>query len=73
MNALDLISANLAKPMTHRVLTTYDNGEVKHHDTRGLPQAQNWAVGERRNVGRKLIKRETGETVTALSVEIVEL
>ncbi len=73
MNALDRINSALAQPLTHRVTTVYADGATKHHDTRGLAQAENWAVGERRKIGRALIDRMTGATVSVVSVEIVAL
>lgn len=73
MNALDLVAANLAKPMTHVVTTTYANGTIKRHETRSAAQAENWAVGERRKLGRDLINRATGEAVRISSVDISPL
>jgi len=70
MNALDRINAALAQPMTHRVVTTYEGGAVRTHDARSLAAAENWAIGERRKVGRELIDRQTGETVRVVSVDI---
>lgn len=71
--ALDLIARIQAKPKTHAVVTTYGNGKVKRFETQSLAQAENFAVGENRKIGRPLIDRETDETVTVVSVEIVEL
>lgn len=70
MNALDLIAAHLARPVTHRVTTAYEGGAVRTHDVRSLAQAQNWATGERRKVGRTLLSRETGESVKVIAVTI---
>lgn len=73
MTALDLIAASLALPMTHRVTTVYASGAVKIHDVRNLGAANNWAIGERRKIGRKLVDRVTGETVQVVSVKIEAL
>lgn len=70
MNALNLIAAQMAQPLTHRVSTVYAGGAVKHHDVRNLGAANNWAVGERRKIGRKLIDRTTGETAEVVAVTI---
>lgn len=73
MNALDLINRELAKPMTHVVLTTYADGAVKRHETRGMPQAETWAHLESQKLGRDLISRETGAKVRVVGVEILAL
>jgi hypothetical protein len=68
-----LINAALAAPKTHAVLTVYADGTVKHHETRSLATAENFAIGERRRIGRDLLNRETGDTVRIVSVEVVKL
>lgn len=77
MNALDLIAREMAKPMTHVVLTRYADGAVKRHETRGAKQAENWAIGERRKIGRKLISRNAdmtaGPLVEVVGVEVLEI
>ena len=70
MNVHDLIASKLAAPLTHRVSTVYASGAVKTHDARGAAQAENWAIGERRKIGRELIDRMTGEKVSVVSVTI---
>jgi phage-related baseplate assembly protein len=67
------IAAALAAPKTHKVLTTYADGTVKEHLTASLAQANNWAIGESRKIGRDLIDRATGKTVHVTDVEVVEL
>jgi hypothetical protein len=67
------IAAQLAKPKTHTVLTTYADGTVKEHQTASLAQAKNWAIGESRKLGRDLIDRATGKTVRVVSVETKEI
>jgi len=73
MNIEAFLAEQLARPMTHRVVTTYDDGATKNHDTRGVAQAENWAIGERRKIGRSLVDRETGKTVRVVSVEVAPL
>jgi hypothetical protein len=70
MNALDLISTHLARPMTHRVTTVYECGKVRTFDVRSLAQAENHATGERRKIGKSLIDRMTGATVRVIAVTI---
>ena len=55
------------------VTTTYADGSTRAHDTHGKKQAENWAIGERRKIGRDLINRTTGKTVRVVSVEITKL
>ena len=73
MDALALINAALAAPKTHAVLTTYASGNVRRHETRSAGSAENYAVGERRKIGRELIDRETRAIVQVVSVEIVSI
>ena len=68
-----LIASALAQPMTHVVITTYADGLVKRHETRGINSAENYAIGERRKIGRDLISRETGNHVRVASVEVLAL
>jgi hypothetical protein len=70
MDTEAFLAAQLARPLTHRVTTTYASGATRTHDTRSAAQAENYAVGERRKVGRDLINRMTGETVRVTSVTI---
>lgn len=73
MTATNLIAAALAAPKTHKVVTTYGSGAMKEHLTRSMATAENWAVGERRKIGRNLIDRDTGKTVRVVSVKIEAL
>lgn len=68
-----LIARALAAPKRFAVVTRYASGVEKRHGTASLAQAENWAIGERRKIGRNLISRDTGETVRVVSVEIVSL
>ncbi len=73
MNTEAFLQAQLAKPLTHRVTTLYASGDVKTHDTRSLGAAENFAIGETRKVGRKLIDRATGKTVEVVGVMVAKL
>jgi hypothetical protein len=68
-----LIAAALAAPKTHCVVTTYACGRVRRHETRSEATAENWAIGERRKIGRNLIDRATDKTVTVISVTVERL
>lgn len=65
-----LIAAALAAPLTHKCVTLYADGSAKEHLTRSAATAENFAIGERRKIGRDLINRETGKTVRVVSVTI---
>lgn len=73
MNIETFLQSQLARPLTHRVTTVYASGVTKIHDVRSLGMAENWAIGERRKIGRDLISRETGETVRVIAVTIKAL
>lgn len=66
----DLINSILAMPKTHEVVTTYADGQVRRFETRSEKTAEMHAVLDRRNIGRDLIVRETGETVRIVSVVV---
>jgi hypothetical protein len=68
-----LITAALAMPKTHAVVTTYADGSTKTFETRSLRSAETHAIGERRKIGRNLINRDTGSRVCVVSVEVVAL
>lgn len=69
----DLIAREQAKPFTHRVVTHYETGATRTHDTRGLAQAENFATGQRRKMDRYLIDRESGGYVNIVAVTIEEI
>lgn len=74
MNSLNpLIAAALAMPKTHAVVSTYADGSTYRHETASLAQAENWAIGERRKIGRDLIDRKTGATVRVVSVQVISI
>jgi hypothetical protein len=68
-----LIAAALAMPKTHAIITKYADGKEYRFETRNLASAENYAVGQRRKIGRDLIDRETGNTVRVISVDIVRI
>ena len=67
------LAAALAAPKTHKVVTAYQCGKVRTHETRNLASAENYAIGERRKIGRALVDRETGQLVRVQSVTIETL
>lgn len=70
MNVPALVAAQLAKPITHNVVTKFIDGTERKFGVRSLAQAQNYSVGESRKIGRDLINRDTGATVRVIAVEI---
>ena len=73
MTTASTLQALMSAPKTHKVVTAYADGRVREHLTASMAQAENFAIGERRKVGLKLISRETGKEVTVVSVSIVAL
>lgn len=68
-----LITRMQAMPKTHAVVTRFADGSERRFETATEGQANNYAVGERRKVGRDLINRETGNTVRVVAVDIVRI
>lgn len=73
MDTEAFLKAQLARPLTHRVTIHYEGGATRTHDTRSEAQAENYAVGERRKIGRSLTDRMTGDTVRVSGVTITSL
>lgn len=73
MHTEALILARLAKPITHEVVTVYADGSEKRHGTRNIAQAENFATGERRKIGRDLIARKAGKAGNAVLVIAVNI
>lgn len=69
-NTPAIIAAMLARPMTHEVVTIFADGKTRSFPVRSLAQAENYAVGERRKIGRDLVNRDTGATVCVIAVEV---
>lgn len=70
---MDLITRRLLAAKSFKVVTTYADGATREHQTETVGQANNFAIGERRKIGRDLISRETGLTVRVVSVEVLPL
>lgn len=73
MNALDLINRRLAAPKQFEVVTLYADGTSRRFETETRGQADNYAVGERRKVGRQLVSRGNGATVEVVDVYVAAL
>lgn len=68
------LASQLAKPITHHVVTTYADGTVREFGCRSKAAAENHAVLDRRNIGRTLkVRGEPGKTVQIVNVEVVAL
>jgi len=71
MSVMDLISAQLAKPITHNVITAYADGTSKTHGCRSAGGAENFATAERRKIGLTLFTDRTRtKTVRVVSITI---
>lgn len=73
MNIEAFLAAQLARPLTHRVLITYAGGKTRHLDVRSIEAAENHAASESRKIGRNLIDRVTGEEVRVIAVKVIPL
>lgn len=73
MTIEQFIQQKLNEPKAFRVVTSYADGRTREHLTATRGQADNWAVGERRKIGRDLIDRESGLTVQVTSVDVVSI
>lgn len=69
----NLIAARLTAPKKFKVVTLFADGTSRSHKTETRGQAENYAVGEKRKVGRALINRETGATVEVIDVYVAAL
>lgn len=68
-----LLSAALAMPHTHVVVTRFADGSDRRHTTRNHASAETFAFGERRKIGRDLIDRASGATVRVVGVDVMAL
>lgn len=68
-----LIARRLAAPKQFEVVTLFADGTSRSFETETRGQAENYAVGERRKVGRVLINRETGAEVQVVDVYVAAL
>lgn len=73
MNAMELIARIQAMPKTLAVVTRFADGASRRHEVATRGQAENYAIGERRKIGRTLLNRETGAEVRVVSVDVVAL
>ena len=69
----DIIAKMQAMPKKFAVVTIMADGSTRRHETATFGQAENYAIGETRKIGRELINRETGKTVMVVSVDIEKL
>lgn len=73
MNTEALIARLQAMPKTLSVVTRFADGAERRHDVATRGQAENYATGERRKIGKSLINRDTGATVHVVAVDIVSI
>lgn len=67
------LEALAAQPRNWRVTTHYAGGASKSYAAVNEAGANNYAIGERRKIGRYLISRETGERVLVTGVTIAQI
>lgn len=70
MNINDRLSALAAAPKPWEYVISYDNGDVHTVGALSEAAANNGASGYTHKIGKPLIRRETGETVVIVSVEV---
>jgi hypothetical protein len=68
-----LIARMQAMPKKFEVVTLFADGTSRSYQTATRGQADNYAVGERRKVGRVLINRDTGAEVRVVDVYVAAL
>lgn len=73
MNVEARIAAALSAPKTHAVITLYNDGTKRTHETRCARSAETFAIAERRKVGRSFIDRATGQSAKVVFVEVTAL
>lgn len=73
MSTPSIISAMLARPITHEVVTKFADGSERRFGVRSEAQGKNYSVGEQRKIGRDLLNRDTGAMVRVVSVEVIAL
>lgn len=67
MNAMQMISAALAQPDTHKVVMKLDDGTTQFRTVRSIAVANTYSVGKR------IINRATGTEAHIVSVEVSEI
>lgn len=68
-----IIARMQAMPKKFAVVTLFADGSERRHEAATRGQADNYAVGEKRKVGRVLLHRDTGAEVRVVSVEVVAI
>ena len=68
-----ILKDHLSRPFTHAVTTVYSDGREKDHFARSIAAAKNFAVGERRKIGKQVIDRKTGDSSVVIDVVISKL
>lgn len=68
-----LLARRLAAPKQFEVVTLFADGTARRFETETRGQADNYAVAERRKVGRQLVNRDTGATVEVVDVYVAAL
>lgn len=68
-----LISRMQSMPKAYAVVTRFADGAERRHETATEGQANNYAIGERRKIGRDLINSDTGAPVRVTAVNVVKL
>ncbi len=68
-----LLARRLAAPRRFEVVTLFADGTSRHFETETRGQAENYAVGEKRKVGKALKNRDTGAEVRVVDVYVAAL
>lgn len=68
-----LIAKMQSMPKAFEVVTLFADGTSRTYQTATRGQADNYAVGEKRKIGRTLLNRDTGATVEVVDVYVAAL
>jgi len=68
-----LIARRLAATKQFEVVTLFADGTSRKFETETRGQAENYAVGEKRKVGKVLKNRDTGAEVRVIDVYVAAL
>ena len=68
----DFLARMLARPLTHKVVTHFADGTTREHTCQSLGGANNYAVGEKRKIGKVLKSRLTDEVISTIVAVTVE-
>lgn len=69
----DLIARRLAAPKRFEVVTLFADGTSRSFKTETRGQADNYATGESRKIGKTLKNRDTGADVNVTDVYVAAL